>query len=147
MSLEDAGLDQSNFTRLRERLVETDLAQRLFDAIVKIARKQGLLSSEHLTVDGTLIEAWAGAKSFKPKDGPPPPSHGRGGVDFSGTPRTNDTHGSTTDPQAKSPRKGKGKEAKLCFGGHALMENRNGLWWTSASARRSRPSRLRQCGS
>jgi transposase len=92
MSLEDPGLDQSNFTRLRERLVDEDLAQRFFDAIVKVARKEGLLSSEHLTVDGTLIEAWAGQKSFKPKDGPPPPSDGRGGVDFRGSPRTNDTH-------------------------------------------------------
>ena len=127
MSLDDAGLDQSNFSRLRERLVHEDLAQRFFDAIVKLAREEDLLSSEHLTVDGTLIEAWAGAKSFKPKDGPPPPSDGRGGVDFRGTPRTNDTHGSTTDPEAKSARKGKGKEAKLCFGGHALMENRHGL--------------------
>ena len=127
MSLEDAGLDQSNFTRLRERLVNEDLAQRFFDAIVKIARAEGLLCSDHLTVDGTLIEAWAGQKSFKPKDGPPPPSDGRGGVDFRGRPRTNDTHGSTSDPEAKSARKGKGKEAKLCFGGHALMENRNGL--------------------
>jgi transposase len=127
MSLEDPGLDQSNFTRLRERLVNEDLAQRFFDAIVKIARKEGLLSSEHLTVDGTLIEAWAGQKSFKPKDGPPPPADGRGGVDFRGSLRTNDTHGSTSDPEAKSARKGKGKEAKLCFGGHALMENRNGL--------------------
>lgn len=127
MSLEDKGLDQSNFSRLRERLVSEDLAQRFFDAIVKIAREQDLLSSEHLTVDGTLIEAWAGAKSFKPKDGPPPPGDGRGGVDFHGSKRTNDTHGSTTDPEAVSVRKGKGKEAKLCFGGHALMENRNGL--------------------
>jgi transposase len=127
MSLEEAGLDQSNFSRLRERLVQEDLAQRFFDAIVKIAREEDLLSSDHLTVDGTLIEAWAGAKSFKPKDGPPPPSDGRGGVDFRGSPRTNDTHGSTTDPEAKSARKGKGKEAKLCFGGHALMENRHGL--------------------
>jgi transposase len=127
MSLEDPGLDQSNFTRLRERLVDEDLAQRFFDAIVKVARKEGLLSSEHLTVDGTLIEAWASQKSFKPKDGPPPPSDGRGGVDFRGSPRTNDTHASTSDPEAKSLRKGKGKEAKLCFGGHALMENRNGL--------------------
>lgn len=127
MSLDDAGLDQSNFSRLRERLVKEDLAQRFFDAIVKVARREDLLSSEHLTVDGTLIEAWAGAKSFKPKDGPPPPSDGRGGVDFRGKPRTNDTHGSTTDPEAMSARRGKGKEAKLCFGGHALMENRNGL--------------------
>jgi transposase len=127
MSLEDPGLDQSNFTRLRERLVNEDLARRFFDAIVKMARKEGLLSSEHLTVDGTLIEAWAGQKSFKPKDGPPPPPDGRGGVDFRGSQRTNDTHASTSDPEAKSARKGKGKEAKLCFGGHALMENRNGL--------------------
>jgi transposase len=127
MSLDDAGLDQSNFSRLRERLVKEDLAQRFFDAIVKVARQEDLLSSDHLTVDGTLIEAWAGAKSFKPKDGPPPPSDGRGGVDFRGSQRTNDTHGSTTDPEAKSARKGKGKEAKLCFGGHALMENRHGL--------------------
>jgi transposase len=127
MSLEDAGLDQSNFSRLRERLVQEDLAQRFFDAIVKAARREDLLSSEHLTVDGTLIEAWAGAKSFKPKDGPPPPPDGRGGVNFRGTPRTNDTHASTTDPEAKSARRGTGKEAKLCFGGHALMENRNGL--------------------
>jgi transposase len=127
MSLEDRGLDQSNFTRLRERLVNENIAQRFFDAIVKIARSEGLLSSEHLTVDGTLIEAWAGQKSFKPKDGPPPPPDGRGGVDFRGSKRTNDTHASTSDPEAKSARKGQGKEAKLCFGGHALMENRNGL--------------------
>ena len=104
-----------------------DLAQRFFDAIVKIARREGLLSSEHLTVDGTLIKAWAGQKSFKPKDGPPPPPDGQGGVDFRGTKRTNDTCASTSDPEAKSARKGPGKEAKLCFGGHALMENRNGL--------------------
>ena len=116
MSLSDARLDQSNFSRLRERLVSEDLVRRFFDAAVWIAREQNLLSSEHLTVDGTLIEPWASAKSFKPKDGPPPPSDGRGGVDFLGRPRSNDTHGSTTDP-----------EAKLCFAGHALMENRHGL--------------------
>jgi transposase len=127
MSLEESGLDQSNFTRLRERLVNEDLAQRFFDAIVRIARKEALLSSEHLTVDGTLIEAWAGQKIFKPKDGPPLPPDGRGGVDVRGTKRTNDTNASTSDPEAKSARKGKGKEAKLCFGGDALMENRKGL--------------------
>ncbi len=127
MSLEDAGLDQSNFSRLRERLVDSEVARRFFDAIVRQARQEGLLSSEHLTVDGTLIEAWASAKSFKPKDGPPPPPDGRGGVNFRGSARTNDTHASTTDPDSKSARRGQGKEAKLCFGGHALMENRNGL--------------------
>jgi transposase len=94
MSLDEEGLDQSNFSRLRERLVREDLAQRFFDAVVRIARENGLLSSEHLTVDGTLIEAWAGTKSFKPKDGPPPSGDGRGGVDFRGQPRTNDTHAS-----------------------------------------------------
>ena len=86
-------------------------------------------------MDGTLIEAWASAKSFKPKDGPPPSSDSRGGVDFRGSTRTNDTHGSTTDPEAMSARRGKGKEAKLCFGGHALMENRNGLGWTRTTGK------------
>jgi transposase len=127
MSLEEPGLDQSCFSRLRERLVNEDTARRFFDAVVARARGQGLLSSDHFTVDGTLIEAWASAKSFRPKDGPPPPSDGQGGVNFRGQPRTNDTHASTTDPEAKSMRKGPGKEAKLSYAGHALMENRNGL--------------------
>jgi IS5 family transposase len=127
MSLEEPGLDQSAFSRLRERLVNEDTARRFFDAVVARARRQGLLSSDHFTVDGTLIEAWASTKSFKPKDGPPPPSDGQGGVNFRGRPRTNDTHESSTDPEAKSARKGPGKEAKLSYAGHALMENRNGL--------------------
>ena len=128
MNLEQAGLDQSNFSRLRERLVEEDTARRFFDAVVSAARKANLLSDEHFTVDGTLIEAWASLKSFKPKDGPPSDGDGSDGmVDFRGQRRTNDTHESTTDDQAKLLRKGKGKEAKLSYGGHALMENRNGL--------------------
>jgi transposase len=127
MSLDEPGLDQSAFSRLRERLVNEDIARRFFDAVVKRARNQGLLSSDHFTVDGTLIEAWASHKSFKPKNGPPPPSDGQGGVNFRGQPRTNDTHESFTDPEAKSARKGPGKEAKLSYAGHALMENRNGL--------------------
>lgn len=128
MSLEQKGLDQSNFSRLRERLVEEDTAKRFFDAVVRAAREANLLSNEHFTVDGTLIEAWASLKSFKPKDGPPSAGDSSGGmVDFRGQRRTNDTHESTTDDQAKLLRKGKGKEAKLCYGGHALMENRNGL--------------------
>jgi len=128
MNLEQAGLDQSNFSRLRERLVEEDTARRFFDAVVSAARKANLLSDEHFTVDGTLIEAWASLKSFKPKDGPPSAGGGSDGmVDFRGQRRTNDTHESTTDEQAKLLRKGKGKEAKLSYGGHALMENRNGL--------------------
>lgn len=128
MNLEQAGLDQSNFSRLRERLVEEDTARRFFDAVVSAARKANLLSDEHFTVDGTLIEAWASHKSFKPKDGPPAGGEGADGmVDFRGQRRANDTHASTTDEQAKLKRKGPGKEAKLSYGGHALMENRNGL--------------------
>jgi transposase len=128
MSLEEKGLDQSNFSRLRERLVAEDTAKRFFDAVVRAARQANLLSSEHFTVDGTLIEAWASLKSFKRKDEPPASGDSSGGmVDFRGERRTNDTHESTTDDEAKLMRKGKGKEAKLCYGGHALMENRNGL--------------------
>jgi len=109
-------------------LVEQDTARVFFDAVVGQARKAGLLSDEHFTVDGTLIEAWASLKSFKPKDGPPSAGDGPGGmVDFRGQRRSNDTHQSTTDEEARLARKGKGKEAKLCYGGHALMENRNGL--------------------
>ncbi|MGH8649312.1 MAG: IS5 family transposase, partial [Burkholderiales bacterium] len=128
MSLEQSGLDQSNFSRLRERLVGEDTARLFFDAVVRQAREAGLLSDEHFTVDGTLIEAWASTKSFYHKDGPPSAGDGSDGmVDFRGQRRSNDTHQSTTDEEAKLARKGKGKEAKLCYGGHALMENRNGL--------------------
>ena len=129
MSLEERGLDQSNFCRFRDRLIEEDSARRFFDAVVREAREQKLLSDEHFTVDGTLIEAWASMKSFRRKDKPPcdggPDDQGM--VDFRGERRSNDTHQSTTDPEAKLLRKSKGKESKLCFGGHALMENRNGL--------------------
>jgi len=128
MNLEQPGLDQSNFSRLRERLAGEETAKRFFDAVVSAARKANLLSDDHFTVDGTLIEAWASLKSFKPKDGPPSDGGGSDGmVDFRGQRRTNATHESTTDDEAKLMRKGKGKEAKLSFGGHALMENRNGL--------------------
>ncbi len=117
MNLEQPGLDQSNFSRLRERLVEQDTARRFFDAVVRAAREANLLSDEHFTVDGTLIEAWASLKSFKSKDGPPSGGDGSGGmVDFRGERRTNDTHESTTDDEAKLLRKGKGKEAKLSYG-------------------------------
>jgi transposase len=128
MSLEQPGLDQSNFSRLRERLVGHDTAKHFFDSVVRAAREANLLSDEHFTVDGTLIEAWASLKSFKPKDGPPSSGDSSGGmVDFHGQRRSNDTHQSTTDSDAKLYRKGKGKEAKLYYGGHALMENRNGF--------------------
>jgi transposase len=130
MNLEERGLDQSNFSRLRVRLEKTDLACRFFDAVVSAARKRGLMSDEHFSVDGTLIEAWAStAKSLRRKD--EPPSQGgpddQGMVNFRGERRLNATHESQTDPDAKLMRKGKGRETKLCFSGHALMENRNGL--------------------
>ncbi len=130
MSLDERGLDQSAFSRLRTRLAGEDTARRFFDEVVRQARRDNLLSDEHFTVDGTLIEAWASvAKSVHPKDGPPP-AGGRddqGMVNFHGQRRSNDTHVSRTDPQAKLARKGPGKETKLAFGAHALMENRNGL--------------------
>jgi transposase len=131
MSLDERGLDQSSFSRLRTRLVGEDTARTFFDAVVQQARRQNLLSDEHFTVDGTLIEAWASvAKSVHPKDGGPPPGGGRdeqGQVDFHGQRRSNKTHSSTTDPDSRLARKGPGKETKLCFGAHVLMENRNGL--------------------
>jgi transposase len=129
MDLEQPGLDQSNFSRLRNRLVEHDLARRFFDTVLSQAREKNLLSDEHFTVDGTLIEAWASLKSLKPKDGPPPSQGGDGSgmVDFRGQKRGNATHESSTDPQAKLMRKNDGQPAKLSYGGHALMDNRNGL--------------------
>ena len=129
LDLESGGLDQSNFSRLRERLVQTDIARRFFDEVVRLARKDKLLSSDHFTVDGTLIDAWASFKSFKRKDNdePPKPGDGTGMVDFKGEKRSNATHQSTTDPEAKLMRKGNGQPARLSYGGHALMENRSGL--------------------
>jgi transposase len=130
MNLEEHGLDQSNFSRLRERLVESNVAVRFSDAVVGEARKLNLLADEHFTIDGTLIEAWAStAKRLRRKDGPPdgggPAAQGM--VDFRGERRSNATHTSATDPDAKLMRKGKGHESKLRYGGHALMENRHGL--------------------
>jgi transposase len=146
MNLEQPGLDQSNFSRLRERLIEQDTARRFFDAVVRAARKANLLSDEHFTVDGTLIEAWASLKSFQPKDGPPSAGDGTGGmVDFRGQRRTNDTHESITDDESKLMRKGKGKEAKLSYGGHALMENRSGLCVDRRVSLRAKPRRPRRC--
>ena len=127
MNLEEASLDQSNFSRLRERLVEHDVARSFFDSVVKRARQQQLLSDEHFTVDGTLIEAWASLKSFRRKDGADNDPGADGMVDFKGEKRSNATHESTSDPQAKLMRKGLGKEAKLSYAEHVLMENRHGL--------------------
>ena len=129
LELDEPSFDASTFSRNRERLIRHQAAERFLAAIVEQARKDRLLSSEHFSVDGTLIEAWASMKSFRPKDEPKdgPPSDSNGWSDFKGTKRKNDTHASRTDPEAKLARKGRGQEAKLAFSGHALMENRNGL--------------------
>ena len=130
MSLMEPSFDPTTFTKNRGRLLEHAVGQRLFDTVVAQAQEQDLLSDEHFTVDGTLIEAAASLKSFRPRDaGPPAPTDDPGNpwVDFHGERRSNKTHQSTTDPEAQLLKKGKGKEAKLSFMGHALMENRNGL--------------------
>src|SRR5919199_309969 len=114
-----------------ERLLQHQVAREFFDAVVRRADERGLLTDEHFTVDGTLIEAAASLKSFRPKDQPPsdapPDDPGNPSVNFHGEKRSNATHQSTTDPDARLFRKGKGKEARLTFMAHALMENRNGL--------------------
>ena len=131
MNLIEPSFDATTFTKNRERLLAHEIGQQLFDEVVAGAHERGLLSDEHFTVDGTLIEAAASLKSFKPKDGVPPATPpddpGNPWMDFHGEKRSNATHQSTTDPEARLFRKGNGKEAKLVFMAHALMENRNGL--------------------
>ena len=128
MALDEPVWDHSSFTQNQQRLIGSEAASRFFQRVLEQARKKKLLSAEHFTVDGTLLESWASLKSFQPRDGAPPSGEGRNPeVDFKGTKRTNDTHASTTDPQAKLMRHGVGKEAKLCWMGHVLTENRNGL--------------------
>lgn len=130
LNIMDPAFDPSTFSKNKTRLLEHQVSRQFFSAVVTEARGRNLLSPDHFTVDGTLLEAWASMKSLRPrKDGSPPP--GTGGrnpeVDFRGEKRSNATHASTTDPEAMLARKGRGKEAKLCFAGHVLMENRNGL--------------------
>ena len=130
MGLDEPSFDHSSFSRNRARLLKHDVAREFFARIVEYAQDLGLISDDHFTVDGTLIEAWASLKSFKPKDGSndtPPDDPGNPTVNFHGERRSNATHESTTDPEARLARKGAGKEAKLCYSGNALMENRNGL--------------------
>ncbi len=122
--------DATVFSKNRDRLLDGDIAQAFFAEVLELAREHRLLSDEHFTVDGTLLEAWAGHKSFQPKDTPPrepPADAGNADVDFRGTPRSNATHESTTDPEARLFKKAKGQEAKLAYLGHVLMENRHGL--------------------
>ena len=132
LSIDDPVWDATVFSKNRDRLLAGEVVEKFFSAVLDQARGHGLLSDQHFTVDGTLIEAWAGQKSFKRKDDagsqtPPDDDPGNPSVDFHGQRRRNDTHQSTTDPEARLARKGPGKEAKLSYAGHVLMENRNGL--------------------
>ncbi len=142
LNVEDPAFDQSSFAKNRERLLKHEVSRRFFEAVLSLARQQHLLSSQHFTVDGTLLESWASLKSFKPRcpnlGGQRKPMRGRrrkppaeGGsnpeVNFHGETRSNLTHISSTDPEAMLARKGSGREAKLSFAGHLLMENRSGL--------------------
>lgn len=123
MDMLEQAFDASTFSRNRERLLQHEVAAEFFAAVR--AQAPGLMSREHFSVDGTLLEAWASMKSFRPKDEDEGDNNGWG--EFRGEQRSNDTHESKTDPEAKLMRKGRGREAKLCFAGHALMDNRNGL--------------------
>jgi transposase len=129
LSMDAPVWDVTVFTKNRDRLLEGDIARGFLAAVVTDHRVAPLLSSEHFSVDGTLIEAWASMKSFRPKDGSgAPPDPGRNGErDFHGEKRSNETHASTTDPDARLFRKSSGQPAQLCHMGHLLMENRNGL--------------------
>jgi transposase len=139
LGVDDPVWDHSVFSKNRDRLLDGDVAAKFLSAVLAQPRVKRLLSNDHFSVDGTLIEAWASMKSFTPKgasegsndgtDDKPPSGGGRNReADFHGEKRSNDTHVSTSDPEARLYRKGAGKEAKLCFIGHALMENRNALF-------------------
>jgi transposase len=128
LELEEEPFDASTFSKNQQRLLEHQVADEFLAEVVGVLKGRGLLSEEHFSVDGTLIDAWASLKSFRPKDeGDQGPKDSNGWGDFSGQQRSNDTHESRTDPQAKLLKKGEGKEAKLCFTGHAVMENRHGF--------------------
>jgi transposase len=133
MDVETPAFDSTTFTKNRDRLLSHEVAPRFFHAVVAQAKAARLISAEHFTVDGTLLEVWASLKSFQPRDAADHRPRGGGGgtrnpdVDFRGAPRRNDTHVSTTDPDARLFTKGVHQTAKLCYGGNVLMENRRGL--------------------
>jgi len=148
-NIDTPAFDASTFSKNRQRLLANDVARQFFGAVLEEARRRELLSEEHFTVDGTLLEAWASMKSVQPKDKDAGPSNGfkNPDVDYHGEKRSNETHESTTDPEARLMRKGLGKETKLCYAGHVLMENRNGLVvdidFTEATGRAEREAALR----
>ena len=127
LPLDEAVFDPSTFSQNQERLLRHEVADLFFAEVVALAKKHGWISNDHFSVDGTLIQAWASIKSFKPKGVDQGPGAGNAWTDFKGEKRSNATHESTTDPEAKLIRKGPGQEAKMSFAGHATMENRHGL--------------------
>src|SRR3954468_7253336 len=129
LRIDQAAFDATTFSKNRARLLEHEVADEFFAAVVDQARLRRYLSSEHFSVDGTLLEAWASHKSFKPKDGPPsePPAGRNVEVAWHGEKRSNETHASTTDAESRLARKSNGSPAKLCFAGHLLMEHRSAL--------------------
>lgn len=132
LPINEPPFDPTSFTKNRQRLLEQDVAVAVLSGVVEEARRRKLLSEDHFSVDGTLMEAWASLKSVQPKDGDDEPPRGQGGgrnreVDFHGQRRSNATHASTTDPEAKLMRKGNNQAARLCYAGHVLVENRNGF--------------------
>jgi IS5 family transposase len=130
LGVDDTAWDHSTFTKNRDRLLEGDIASKFLRAVLDQPRVKRLLSSDHFSVDGTLIEAWASIKSFRRKDGDDQDNDGPGRNaerHFHGEKRSNETHRSTTDPEARLYKKGDGQSAKLAYMGHALMENRHGL--------------------
>ncbi len=131
MRIDQPAFDATTFTKNRKRLLEHEVADEFFAAVVRQAKLRRYVSSDHFSVDGTLLQAWASHKSFKPKEGPPPPSDPSAGrnaeVQWHGQKRSNDTHASTTDPEARLYRKSHNTAATLCYSGHLLMENRHAL--------------------
>jgi len=131
MRIDQPAFDATTFSKNRQRLLEHQVADEFFAAVVRQAKLRRYMSSDHFSVDGTLLEAWASHKSFKPKDGPASPSEPsterNSEVDFKGQKRSNDTHQSTTDPQTRLYRKSNNTGAQLCYAGHLLIEHRYGL--------------------
>jgi len=130
LNITDPAFDHSSFSKNRKRLLEHNLAEALLGEVVREARRRRLISEDHFSVDGTLLQAWASQKSVRPREGQDPPASPGGRnpeIDFHGEKRTNETHVSKTDPEALFARKGKGQETRLSYAGHILMENRNGL--------------------
>jgi len=129
MRIDQPAFDASTFSKNRQRLLDAEVADEFFAAVVRQAKLRRYVSSDHFSVDGTLLEAWASHKSFKPKGGPPaePPAGRNAEVQWHGEKRSNDTHASTTDPEARLARKSNATAAKLCYAGHLLMEHRSAL--------------------